>query len=378
MRKKKKRDKKIYIGMVSCMLLGVIMGLTLGDALIVGTGSGSLLITLLLAYIAMTLHVIIHEAGHLVFGTLSGYKFISFRIFSFIWLKVDGKMRVKRYTLAGTSGQCLMAPPDLKDGKMPVLLFNFGGSLMNLLVSLFSLVIFYLTNWKIILLFAVIGLLTAFINGIPLRVGLIDNDGKNAISLQKNPKAIRAFWVELKVGEMQAKGKRLKDMPEEWFQMPDDSDLKNSTIVTTAVYACNRLMDELRFEEAEAEMRRLLAMDSGIAGIHKNLMICDLIYCELISKNRLDVIEEYNSDVLKQFMKQMKTFPSVIRTEYAYALLCERNKEKAQKHLAYFEKTEKNYPYPQDMQSERELMQIADKVHEERNTNTVVIRKIVD
>ena len=77
-------------------------------------------------------------------------------------------------------------------------------------------------------------------------------------------------------------------------------------------------------------------------------------------------------------MKQMKTFPSVIRTEYAYALLCERNKEKAQKHLAYFEKTEKNYPYPQDMQSERELMQIADKVHEERNTNTVVIRKIVD
>ena len=41
-----------------------------------------LVIMLAVSFGAILLHVIIHEAGHLVFGLLSGYRFVSFRIFS--------------------------------------------------------------------------------------------------------------------------------------------------------------------------------------------------------------------------------------------------------------------------------------------------------
>ena len=56
----------------------------------------------------------------------------------------------------------------------------------------------------------------------------------------------------------------------------------------------------------------------------------------------------------------MKSFPSVLRTEYVCALLGERNEKKAEIIKAQFEKRAKTYPYPNEIQSERELMTIAE------------------
>ena len=55
----------------------------------------------------------------------------------------------------------------------------------------------------------------------------------------------------------------------------------------------------------------------------------------------------------KKFMKSMKNFPSVLRTEYVYALLCEKDTVKADKVKNQFEKCAKTYPYQNDVQSER-------------------------
>ena len=76
-------------------------------------------------YIGVILQTIIHEAGHLVFGLLSGYRFSSFRVFSFMWVKEKGRVKLCRYSLAGTGGQCIMCPPDMKDGKITVQFWRF-------------------------------------------------------------------------------------------------------------------------------------------------------------------------------------------------------------------------------------------------------------
>jgi len=65
-------------------------------------------------------------------------------------------------------------------------------------------------------------------------------------------------------------------------------------------------------------------------------------------------------------MKKMKTFPSIQRTEYAYALLAEKDLAKAEKIKKQFEASAKNYPYPQDIQSERELMEIAENIYNKK------------
>ena len=55
----------------------------------------------------------------------------------------------------------------------------------------------------------------------------------------------------------------------------------------------------------------------------------------------------------------MKNFPSILRTEYVYALLAEKDEKKAEECWHRFNKIANNYPYPNDIESERELMDVA-------------------
>ena len=43
----------------------------------------SIALALVSLVVASVLHIILHEAGHLVFGLLTGFRFVSFRIFKF-------------------------------------------------------------------------------------------------------------------------------------------------------------------------------------------------------------------------------------------------------------------------------------------------------
>ena len=368
---KKKSSLTKYFPMVLFAAVGAACGFFAAsyiDTITANTGQFILWFVLLLMglYLAVFLQLILHEAGHLVFGLLSGYHFSSFRIMSFMWVKEDGVLRFRRRSIAGTGGQCLMAPPELTDGKFPVLLYNLGGVLANLLLSgiawglsCAATGVPLLLIWLRVL--SITGIALALMNGIPMHMGTVDNDGYNAFSLGKNPQAMRAFWVQLKVNQQVAAGIRLKDMPAEWFALPEPDAMGNSMVATLAVFTCNRMVDAHQFAEADALMARLLEMDSGIVGLHRSLMICDRVYIELITQNRQEVLAQMLTKEQRKFMASMKTFPSVLRTEYVYALLGEKNPGKAEKVKASFEKCAKTYPYSNDIQSERELMALAER-----------------
>ena len=374
MAKKKKKNKiGSHIASISFFTL---MGMVLGFAMISflewqlpeGIASSEkayrMCAMLVFLYLSWFIHIVLHESGHLIGGLLSGYTFSSFRIGSFMLLKENGKLVNKRLKIAGTGGQCLMAPPEMVDGKIPVLLYNMGGSAMNLLSSLlFAPVLIAAPKGGFLALFSFLmigmGIISGLGNGIPLHTKTVDNDGYNAISLGKSKDAMQAFWLQMKMNEQLSKGLRLKDMPDEWFQMPSDEAMKNNLVAATGVSVCNRLMDQHRFEEADALMAHILNIDSGMIGLHRDLIICDRMYCELIHENRPEVVVSFYSKEQQKFMKAMRTFPSVIRTEYAYALLVEKDPKKAAKAMKAFERVAKTYPYPNDINSERELIHIA-------------------
>ena len=322
-----------------------------------------LLIALIILYLGMHLQLILHEIGHLIFGLISGYKFSSFRIGNIMLIKQKNKLKIKIFKVAGTSGQCIMTPPELANNKIPVLLYNFGGAIFNILFAMLFIAIYFIfqnnniINYMVKIL-AIYGIYFAALNGIPMKMGTIDNDGFNALSLNKNEEAQKAFWTQLKINEMLAKNKRVKEMPEEWFNLDKDADLKNSIVATIEVYNCNRLMDEHEFKKANKKMEKLLKQENAIAGIYQNLMICDRIYCELIEKNFEAANKLYNNEQ-KKFMKSMENHPSIIRTNYAISLLLEKDQAKANKFLKSFRKRIKSYPYPSDIKSERELISIA-------------------
>ena len=315
-------------------------------------------------YVAIFLQIILHEGGHLVFGLITGYEFSSFRIGSFMWIKAEDKLRFRRLSIAGTGGQCLMVPPALRDGKIPYVLYNFGGSIMNLIASaIFGGLYFIIPREGSLSIFfimaVIIGIAFALMNGIPLRLGTVDNDGYNALSMGKNPEALRAFYLQMKINEQLTKGIRLKDMPDEWFIIPSQEAMKNSMVASLGVFACNRLMDSMEFSQADETMKRLMKMDIGIIGLHRSLMMVDRIYCELINQNRSEVLDNMLDKPLKQIMKAMKNFPSILRTQYAYALLAEKDEKKAENLKSKFEKIAMSYPHPCEIISERELMDYA-------------------
>jgi len=351
------------VGMLVYLLIGALCGglfLRYGETL-----PDSFLLTMALllgsVYLAMTLQIAIHEAGHLVFGLLTGYRFSSYRFYSLMWIKQDGRLRFKRLSLAGTGGQCLMVPPDWRED-FPYVLYNLGGVLMNLI----SAALFWLLSLiaaptaKIFLLMgALIGLAFALLNGLPLRVGPVDNDGRNILSIRKSPAARRAFWLQMKVNEQQAAGVRLRDMPEDWFSVPGDETPENSILAAVPVNRASRLMDAQRFEEAAALQDRLLAQ-GDLAGIYRGLLSCDRIYCELLGEGREETLAALMTKQQAKFMKSMKSYPSVLRTLLALALLHEHDAAGAEKLKAEFEKVARSYPYPTDIESERELIALAE------------------
>lgn len=320
-------------------------------------------------YLGFFGQIIVHEAGHMVGGLISGYRFCSFRIGSLMLVKGDEGYKLSRFSLAGTGGQCLMSPPDMKDGGIPTTLYNVSGVLANLILSALCAAAYALLwDSPAGVAFAVVGLMGVYLavtNGIPMNTGAVDNDGKNAVSMAKDKAAQRAFWLQLKVNELSSKGMRLRDMPGEWFVQPTHQEMKNPITAAVGVLCCGRLMDEMRFDEADKLMRRYLAMRSGINRIHRAALVCDRIFLELIGENRALVIERLLTAQQRKLMKLLRSQLSVQRTEYALKLLHEKDAAGAVKVLAAFRRTAKNYPFPQDTDSERELIALADARYEE-------------
>lgn len=360
------KKRKNYAGILLPVLMGIALGLAMAAMIEDDADILQMLLGLLVVLASLVLQTAIHEAGHLVGGLLSGYRFTSFRIFDLMLVKdAGGKLRLRRLVIAGTDGQCLLSPPDPVEGKMPVVLYNLGGVMMNVLSALVAAGVFALLPEKgfwgrALLLFALTGLFLALLNGIPLRTGTVDNDGRNTLSLRRDPAAMYAFWLQMKANAMLAEGRRLRDMPEAWFYMPDDEAMKSGLVAAQGVLVCNRLMDQHRFAETDRLMAHMLEQD-GMVALHRCLLICDRMYVEMISENRREVIESMRTKEQVALMKKMKRFPSILRTAYAYALLCQENEEQGADFLAEFDRVARSYPYPADIQSERELMELARK-----------------
>ena len=87
----------------------------------------SVILLIISCVIGVVIQIIVHEAGHLVFGLLTGYKFVSFRVFDFKLEKdSNNKFKLRLQHMRGTLGQCLMKPPKYIEGKFRYKLYLAG------------------------------------------------------------------------------------------------------------------------------------------------------------------------------------------------------------------------------------------------------------
>lgn len=375
--KERKSDRSKWLGILLFVILGVICGFYSGvyifsiGAEAAGGNPIPLFVWMIVCiYLAMLLEIIIHEGGHFIFGKISGYRFIFFRIGSLMLLKNKGKYQLKKFKIAGTGGQCLMIPPMSDSPDFPYLLYNFGGALANMIAAVISLLLnSQFTNPWVSLLLSLnfmIGIGFALINGIPMKLAGVSNDGYNVLNLGKDPMARKSFGVQLTLNGLLADGMRLRDMPEEWFEFSPETDLSNHLNCSTGVIRFSYLNDLHRFEEAR-ELAEQLLTAPGCLEIYKNELRCELLFYELIGACREEVIKELYTKQLHKYIKvSLSSSIAKRRLMYAYELLANRNEQEAAKQLKAFEATTKSYPYTGEIESERELIDLINKAAQER------------
>ena len=371
-KKRKKKGSVSPLMMVLMIAMGCLIGLFCLDpvfVLIDRVGSTIVGLTATILFVSGTiLSVIIHEAGHLIFGLMTGYRFVSFRIFSFAWIRCDDGIKLKRYSIPGTAGQCLMSPPEIKDGKIPTVIYNLGGCILGFVFSLIFGAIAYLTYglpvvYLIFLILSLVNLVTALVNFIPNRGAQISNDGANAISIRKNPESTCAFHTQLSIAERQFMGEMLSDMPEEWFRMPADELLDNPLTASIAFLRAMRLMEQKRIDEARDVIEHILSTDAAVVGVNKTTLLLELLYIASINGDRIAAHRIFNVE-LKHGKGVPKSF-AFLRVVYAYECLILEDEKAALKTRNRIDKALlklKNFAFLRQIESELECIKRVDEL----------------
>lgn len=261
-----------------------LMGLELHEVVIVP------LLSLLLAIAAGLIHVVLHETGHLIGGLATGYRFVSFRIFSFALLRnrTTGKLRCKRYNIAGTAGQCLLLPPIRSYEEMPLILYHLGGVAMNFIVMGIGLVWFAAidndTPFQLIfsLFLFVIGLFMIIINGIPMTVNGVPNDGMVYRLASLYDIDCQSVSTQLRVNAALQRGMTADILPKEWFENPEVN-YSDPLQFMLEMMRIGIIINEFRYTEAHAELHEINKHRDKVKGLLQMELDCEYAFTALIT-----------------------------------------------------------------------------------------------
>lgn len=285
--------------------------------------------------VAIVLHIVLHEAGHLLMGLATGYRFSSFRIGSIAFVRREGRISIRRYKLAGTGGQCLMLPPEVPAERVPFFWYNAGGVVMNIVVALLALVMLitcdlsmWWSEWSMMMV--IVGLFLAVVNGVPMRPGGMQNDGMNILMLYRNPEKRKDLMHQLQIAAAATEGKRASEMPAEWFDSDPMDDPKDLIRLASHLNHQARLIDEGRFVEAHTAVADLLAHFDELPQIVRFELAGEYVFTELLTTGCKEIVEKYWTKKQADYVSAGAKFSSAKqRILFAYALYAENDADKA-------------------------------------------------
>lgn len=356
----KSKAFKSILFIIVCLIIGVLIGFISAkysnkymDSNTVGDNIFDKLFrmygTLLLFLAGFLVHIIIHEAGHLIFGLISGYSYVSFRIGSHTLVRQDGKLKFKKFNIPGTAGQCLMMPPELKNGRYPFVIYNFGGAIMNLIVSIVTILVavsvddvpLYLNVFLI--LSGIAGIFLGLTNAIPLKIGGIANDGYNVLAMYRDENARNGFHLQLKTNGLQSQGTRLKDIPLENFELEDGADLSNPLNTSTAFMRYYWYLDNMDLEMAKKCIESFKPYLNSMIPLYRFEINCERIFLELIGDCDKNIIDNLYDKNLKKYIKTAKYMIGKKRVVMAYEAFYNKDNELALKQYEDIKKLASKY-----------------------------------
>ena len=317
-----------------------------------------MLVAVLIAFI---LNVVLHEGGHLVAGLLTGYRFVSFRFLNWTIIRRNGRLQWGNYELAGTGGQCLMAPPDRPVDQIDTRWYNAGGVLANLLIVVISALLlwaFDLPAWldELLVIMIILGLLIGVGNGIPLKMGGVATDGLNLLQLEKDIPGKQCFCNILEFNALSQEGVPYDEMPEHIFALPQPIDWVNSMHVGAALLAATRMAAVHQWEEAYRLLTEAHDHSDEYMELYQ-LEVENMMTQVCIAMGRDDEARQHYSDkVAKHAERHASTQSDKQLTKMAVALALENDRPKAEAMLHELETGRDKYIHQGDVALSLDLM----------------------
>lgn len=352
-----KRIKQLFSFILQigvCLTLGMIIGRNSSDK-----SFPFFILSLVVLILCLFIGIIIHELGHLMFGLLSGYKFSSFRIANIMILKDKGTYRWTTYSIPGTAGQCLMVPPE--DKKIPPYFwYNVGGGLLNLILAVIVwLAIRPGSDHPFLSIFANINAALGIINLIPMNT-LVANDGYNILQLWMKKRARQFFGLQLKIVSALQVGRRYREMPEDYFELPKDSELDNTFMATGLVNRLNYELDTANYKHAIALLDQIIGDPSiALIELHRKMIVLERVFFYLMEGQIEAANGLMTKDLIKLAPQLAKSQMSINRFLYVYELVVNNNEERAQKWVDNFYKLAEKNPYKGEVANELQLLEFA-------------------
>ena len=334
--------KKI-IKLIGSLAIGTIIGLILAFLLIlfidgseglsnamnIDVNASKIAISIACTFASLIITAILqfalHEVGHLLFGLASGYKFSSIRLYKYAIVKDDSGYHVKKFNIQGTGGQCIMTlPEDTNPSRVPFFWYNAGGVIVNVVLVAISIVVLSCCDLGMVaesffIMLAFTGAFIALTNGVPLSFNGLCNDGRNILLLMRNKRSRRFFLRMMQTASELSRGKRLKDMPREWFEdIPVDSP-KDYFLLANRINYAALLEDSGRFDEARRVYEEISSFEKDLPGMIKLEIGADHILMELLTTARHDIVETIYDKWLKAYINSSYKY-SPIKTVALYAL----------------------------------------------------------
>lgn len=370
---------KTVLKLIGGLLTGIVTGLAIATIIIVLFTDTTLsefidkmlsmdgiktvtaaLVGMLSFLVSIAILIPIHEAGHLVCGLLTGYKFVSFRIFNLTFIEIDTKIKVKKFSIAGTGGQCLLTPPDLPLEQIPTGWYNAGGLLANILILILVIPLFFLNPHSLVvealIIFCLTDVFIILMNGIPMKLGGISNDGYNIIYLNRNLLSKRAIVLQLHSNALIQNGMRPKDMPDEWFEWRTDIDYRNPLEVSILLMHASRLVDQMQFENAYSEFSELYNHKADLMQLYVNEIACELAFCALVTGHKEKAEEILDLKLRKYIDAYKKVMSPKQRILCAIALLIDNDSTKATEIFRSLEASKEKYLLQGEVDSDLAIM----------------------
>ena len=336
-----------------------------------------MLLCCLLCFIAVIvsiyLFVLLRLIGSYIGGRLTGYTLQEITFLEKYYRKENGKLTLVKGEKRNVIGSCGMVPPEREDGKIPIWLHLFMGSVLvcvvavalPVLCTVFKPHYLIFTPTVILAVMLLIYLIPLFLRYEKLPNGEFrkSRKGKNLISwtaeaAKDRDSLLYGMNKGLIMFEILNSNKRCKDLPERWFKKPEHvNDPDRFAVGTLCV---DRYMDFHQFKEA-LEYGEWLLENAGEAVTDqlKAVLKAELLFLEIILYKRREKIDAYFPDVADYIGKYPQCLSSH-RVKYAYGRFI-NDSVTAKQARDEFEKMLPDYKFRAIAEAEQEIMDIFDR-----------------